>query len=504
MRTRRRAKHKHEKKPLPAASFPERTSREIFSPTTFVIFGATGDLSKRKLIPALLDLYLKGLLPKIFRVVGFSRSSFSHDAFREFMRGAIIRKAHGHKKKDIEKFLQNVFFVKGDFKKARSYQDLAESLIALDQDSGRCSNKLFYLAVPPGLYEVIFQNLAHSGLSIPCAADEGWTRVLVEKPFGEDVKTAQKLDNLLGLLFKEEQIFRIDHYLAKDTVQNILAFRFSNSLLEPAWNKNYVEKIEVMLLEQRGVDARGSFYDGIGALRDVGQNHALQLLALFVMDNPEHFDAPSIRKKRAEIFKKLLPLTSSQIKHDTLRAQYRGYRSEKGVKRSSATETYFSIKAHLATPKWKGVPIYLTSGKALEESRTEVAITFKHPSPCLCPPSGHVRYQDTLSYRIQPQEGISLCFWVKKPGPGMELEKRSLEFDYRSAFPGSGFFEAYEKLLLDGIQGNQTLFVSTEEIRASWKFIDPILNAWSKNVVPLLKYRPGSRGPRGGQTPLKS
>ncbi|MGB9609129.1 MAG: NAD(P)-binding domain-containing protein, partial [Minisyncoccia bacterium] len=348
-----------------------------------------------------------------------------------------------------------------------------------------CANKLFYLAVPPKYYKTIFKNLHKNNLHLPCKSGGGWTKILVEKPFGRDFKTAKELDELLGQLFFENQIYRIDHYLAKETVQNILTFRFSNSIFEPLWNKNNIEKIYIKFYEKSGILGRGEFYDGVGALRDIGQNHILQLLALFTMEKPNNFSPEVIRQKRAEILKKLKIFKLNEVKKFTIRGQYANYLNEPGVKSNSLTETYFKILAFLDDANWRNVPIYLEGGKNLGENKVEIEITFRHKFPCLCSENNHLK--NVLSYEIQPQEKISISFFAKKPNSSNIVLKNFL-FDYRHSFAEEEFLDAYEKLLFDAFSGNQTLFVSTEEILFSWKFIDAILSGWRKNKSELQIY----------------
>jgi len=460
-------------------------------PTIFVIFGATGDLTKKKLIPALFHLYREGYLPSLFQVIGFARQDISHEEFRERAREAIRNSVRNARETDIRSFLQYFSYQRGDFQNAQGYEELAEVLGKKDGEWNTCSNKLFYLAVPPTYYEAISKHLAKSKLTEPCSPEEGWTRVIVEKPFGKDLKTARTLDTLLGTLFREEQIYRMDHYLGKETTQNILAFRFSNSLIQSILNSRGIERVHVKFLEKEGIGSRGAFYDGVGALRDVGQNHLLQLLALFTMESPGRFDGDSVRKQRAKVFNKLHIPTASEVAKNTLRAQYKGYTKEKNVDSNSKTETYFHMKTEIDTKRWKGVPIYLEGGKGLERDMVEIAVVFRHSTPCLCPPDNNKHYENVLYYHVQPNEGIEISFWVKKPGPDMILEQRKFSFDYKMAFKGQEFLDAYEKLLLDAIRGDQTLFVSTDEIIASWKFIDAITSVWKKGDIPLRQYKKG-------------
>jgi len=461
-------------------------------PTTIVIFGVTGDLSQRKLMSALFDLYRKGFLPKAFRIVGFSRQQMADDEFRVSVKRVIKSSKYKHGDEDIEGFLTNIFYRQGLFEEAKDYQYLAEKLIALDEEVGGCSNKFFYLAVPPKFYEIIFQNLAYSGLTIPCGGEDGWTRILVEKPFGKDLHTAQKLDESLGLLFKEEQIFRIDHYLAKETIQNILAFRFSNALFEPIWNNTYIEKVEIKLWEAAGIEQRGAFYEDVGALRDVGQNHMLQMLALTAIENPGILTAAAVRRERAKVLGALRPISGDNILRYTVRGQYGGYTTEKSVPSDSTTETYFKIEAYIDNDRWKGVPFVLEGGKKMKETMKEIAIYFKK-AHCLCPPEIEKHHQNILRFKIQPDEGISVVFWAKKPGFSMELEPKNLSFLYKDSEDAKELPDAYERILFDCIRGDQTLFASTEEVQAAWKFITPILKGWEK--VKLHEYAPGSEGP---------
>ncbi len=452
------------------------------TPTIFIIFGITGDLAQRKLLPSLLSLYTKKLLPPRFAIVGFGRRDFAKADFREFVRAEINIKSGQYKEEDVKHFLDHIMYEQGFFDNQESYKKLAEKLSAIDKGFGQCSNKLFHLSVPPSLYEGILNNLSTSGLTIPCGGNLGWTRVLVEKPFGNDIDTAKALDSLLGELFEEEQIFRIDHYLAKESLQNILAFRFANSLFEPLWSHRHIEKVEIKLLEKIGVEGRGAFYDSIGALRDVGQNHLLQMLAIVAMEQPETFDADSIRAERAKILSSLTPITGKSSATSVVRGQYEGYKNEEGVKPSTKTETYFKIKAFIDTPRWKDTPFYIESGKALKEAKALISVYFKSPD-------GDDQ-MNVLTFRIQPQEGIELRFWVKTPGFGMQIEPKTMRFHYSDFATTVTLPDAYEKVLFDAITGDQTLFTSTEEVIAAWEFITPIVEGFER--LPLKMYQKGS------------
>lgn len=463
------------------------------APTILVVFGATGDLMAKKIVPALFHLFRKDKLPNRFKVIGFARRELSNEEFQK----SILQILSAHKDvsvKTCEAFCKLFSYERGTFEDKKGYASLSAALKDIDAGWSMCSNKLFYLAVPPQFYENIFNHLASSGLTAPCSKEEGWSRVIVEKPFGKNLKTAEHLDELLLALFKEAQIYRIDHYLAKEMVQNILAFRFSNNLFEKTWDKNSIEKVEIKLWERIGVEDRGSFYDGIGALRDVGQNHLLQIVALLTMDNPIDFASESIRTKRTEAIKNLIAPSKEEIKQFVFRAQYDGYREIKGVDPDSNTETYFKARVFLSNPRWDGVPFILESGKKLKEQIKEAVITFRHPTPCLCP-GGSTHYKNKLTIALEPEEKITLAFWSKKPGLDFGLEERDFSFLMRGREQKNQYTEEYEKLLYDCIVGDQTLFVTSGEVKAMWKYTDAITDAWQNNKVPLKTYPPASDQP---------
>lgn len=465
---------------------PDITSSPKFTlPTIFVVFGITGDLVRKKILKALYHLYIKKALPQRFRVYGFSRRDYSDTDLRHYLHTIMEKGKYPHPEQ-YSKFLSEFFYVQGDFYEADAYRNLAKTLGHIDGKWSVCSNKLFYLAVPPAAYEKIFSNLHSSGLTIPCSPEEGWTRVILEKPFGTDLKTAKQLDMQLGELFKEEQIYRVDHYLAKETVRNIIAFRFSNVFLEPAWNNNYIEKIEVKLMEKGGVSTRGDFYDKVGALRDVGQNHLLQLLALFIMDEPSKFKPETIKKERADALSSLRIFSEEEVNKNSVRGQYKGYKEERGVADTSKTETYFKIKVFSEKPDFRGVPLYIESGKAMKQNLTEVIVTFK-PSTS---PFINVKTEphNVLHYQIIPEEKISMCFLAKRPGFEYKVQEHELGFNYRQAYDESLFVDDYEALLYDIVKGDQTLFVSTEEIISQWQFIEPIVEQWEKGMPKLFSY----------------
>src|SRR3989344_2018064 len=455
-------------------------------PVTFVIFGATGDLARTKLFGALFDLAKNHNLPSDYAIIGFSRREWDDSAFQNFV-SEIFAEKKNVQNEVFDKFIRSLRYIKGDFSLENDYKKAAELVAKIDKERGVCGDRLLYLAAPPVNYEAILRVIDGSGLSIPCGGNQGWARILIEKPFGTDVKNAERLENLLSKLFIEEQIFRIDHYLAKETVQNILTFRFSNTLFEPVWNKRFIESVHITLLEKdRGDTAnRGLFYDGLGALRDVGQNHLLQMLALIAMENPRIFDGKSVRKSRAAVFKKL----SVNKKGHYLRGQYEGYLKEPNVRSDSETETYFFAEAGVKNSRWRGVPFYIESGKKLENNEVKIKIVFKPEAFCLMPPLCNI-YHNQITFHIQPKEEIEIRFWLKKPGFKIELQSENFNHSYKGnpemAAPG-----AYERVLYDAIVGDQTLFAGSDEIAQSWKFISKVRK--KLKASPLVKYKSGSK-----------
>ena len=460
-------------------------------PSILVLFGATGDLMAKKIVPALFHLFIKQKLPSHFKIVGFARREMTDEQFHEHI--ARLLESHAAAREHraaIAPFLRFFSYQQGFFDGRAHYEHLQKELQNIDDAWGMCTNKLFYLAVPPEFYKTIFGHLSASGLTAPCSPEEGWTRVLVEKPFGKDAKTAEDIDKLLGKLFREEQVYRIDHYLAKEMIQSILSFRFSNNLFEEIWSNEHIESIKISLRESIGVEHRGSFYDGLGALRDVGQNHLLQMLALVTMEHPQNLEGDAIRKERAQLLAHLERFSARDVAARTFRAQYEGYRAIAGVHPDSNAETYFNIKTFLHTPRWEGVPITLESGKRMGAARKEIVVTLKHPMPCLCPKGTVEHYKNKVIFSLEPREGITIQFWSKKPGLEFAMEERDFNFFLRAENQRAQYVEEYEKLLLDAIAGDQMLFLSTAEVSAMWAFIDPITTAWEKGVVPLASYAP--------------
>lgn len=460
-----------------------------YRPTVVVIFGATGDLMRRKLLPALTDLFSKKLLPEKLRVIGFSRRDFSHAAFRGLFTERMAERV------GWGAFSKKLYYQQGTFGDAAGYKALARRLERIDDQWRVRTNKLYYLAVPPSNYLTILNKLSALGLSRQATDAGGWTRILVEKPFGTDLEAAASLDKKLGELFQEEQVFRIDHYLGKETVRNVMAFRFGNPVFEAVWTRNYVERVEVRLTERDGVSGRGEFYDGVGQLRDVGQNHLLQMVALTAMERPSSFSAEAVRDARARLAQAMRSPASGEVKRETIRAQYGGYRGEEGVNRKSQTETYFRLRFFVDNERWRDVPFYLESGKAMEENSGEIAVYFKDVSEHLFSHQ-EIGEQNVLRFLIQPESGIRLRLLVKRPGFSMDLTPRELAFDYTGSFDEQ-FVEAYEKVLLDCFSGDQMLFARTDEVEASWRFVADILEGWQRGEPKLLGYEQGSSGPKG-------
>lgn len=468
-------------------------SGQHIAPTIFIIYGITGDLAVRRLIPALLSLYTKKLLPNRFLIIGFSRRIFSKEEFREFIRSRMNVKLGQFREEDIKHFLDHIMYEQGMFDDAGAYTRLASKMRMIDDHWGQCSNKLHHLSVPPTLYEKILGNIARSGLAEVCGDGIGWTRILIEKPFGSDSEMACRLDRLLGSLFKEEQIFRIDHYLAKEVLQNIMAFRFSNSIFEPLWNKNFIDKVHIKLFEKNTMEGRGASYDPIGALKDVGQNHLLMMLSIVAMECPKSFKSKDIRRERAKILAKLKQINRRSINSRVVRGQYLGYTQEVGIPSHSQTETYFRIQAYINSPRWRKIPFYLESGKALAEAKSEIDVYFKKNirTKNFGTKPQQDELQNILTFRIYPDEGIHIRFFVKVPGYEYNTELKTLKFKYTDVASFNLITNDYERLIHDAFVGDQSLFASTDEIMASWKFMMPILDNLKR--IPLTLYERGAK-----------
>ena len=461
-----------------------------------VIFGASGDLTHRKLIPALYNLYKIGRLSENFSVLGVARSDLNDETFREKMREALIHNEETTPE-TLDAFCSHLYYQAVNTSDAQDYGKLVPRLDDLHDKYKTCGNTLYYMSTPPSLYGVIPECLAAHGLN---TEEYGWKRIIVEKPFGYDEKTAQALDVQIHRFFEEHQIYRIDHYLGKETVQNLLVLRFSNGWFEPLWNRNFIDYVEITGAESIGVEERGGYYDGSGAMRDMFQNHLLQVLAMVAMEPPAIINANSMRDEVAKVMHSLRPLTAEDMEHNLVLGQYtaaeingkmeKGYLEEKGVPADSRTETYIALRCEIENWRWAGVPFYVRTGKRLPARVTEIVIHFKTtPHPVFSQNAP----ENKLIIRIQPDEAISMRFGLKKPGAGFEAKEVSMDFRYAD-LAGAQVLTAYERLLLDAMKGDATLFARTDAVHAAWKFVQPILD-YKANGGRIHEYEAGTWGP---------
>ena len=482
-------------------------------PCTMVICGATGDLTERKLAPALYNTLLGGFLPPEFTVVGFARRELTDDEFRAHLLEGIDRHSRNRPAKPAiwESFARGIEYHQGDFDDTVAFAELAKRLDRIDRDRGTAGNRLFYLAVPPSLYPEIVNQLDRAGLASPGdrrrgGSKRGWTRVIVEKPFGSDLESARTLNRELAEVFDEEQVYRIDHYLGKETVQNLAVFRFGNGLFEPIWNRRYIDSVQITVAETVGVEGRGEFYDATGALRDIVQGHALQLMAMFAMDPPVEFHAQDLRDEKLKVLRAVKPMSHADVATNTVRAQYvsgwvegekiHSYRDEPEVAPDSQTETFAALRLAIDSWRWAGVPFYLRTGKALPSRVTEIAVQFKRAPLALFARAGVPSVDpNVLAIRVQPDEGILLRFGAKVPGQGLQIRTVNMDFRYGSSFAVDSP-DAYETLLLDAMVGDASLFTRDDEVERAWEILEPILDAWkSGDGGPLHFYGAGSWGP---------
>ena len=468
----------------------------------YVIFGASGDLTKRKLIPALYSLFVQNLLPEKFALLGVSRSQFTDEEFRNAMKRAIDEFKAIDNTEKIDDFIQKIYYTSIQFNDTSTYLSLKQRIEYLWSKNNIHGNAVFYLSTPPGLYSIIPRHLASVGLN---NQDDGWKRLIIEKPFGYDLESALKLKDQLLKDWVEEQLFRIDHYLGKETVQNLLVTRFSNGIFEPLWNRNYIHHVEITSAESIGVEKRGGYYDTSGALRDMVQNHLLQVAALTAMEPPSSLEPMAIRNEILKVFQSLRPIKREDVKTNAIRGQYMsstvknekisGYREEEGVNPESVTETYAALKFYIDNWRWGGVPFYIRTGKRLPTRVTEVVIHFK-PTPHFLFASGPVCSTcNQLIIRVQPNEGILLKFGMKTPGAGFEVQTVNMDFHY-SDLSHQRIPSAYERLIYDSMKGDATLFARTEEVIEAWKFLSPVIDCWKNDKdVPLHGYPAGTWGP---------
>lgn len=479
--------------------------------TVFVIFGAGGDLTWRKLVPALHNLFLDGQLPGQLAVIGVDRKTMSDQKFREHLREGVAQFSRRGKlpKKNWDEFASCLSYLGGDFAEPDTGAALAGRLKKIDKEWGLEAKRVFYLAIPPALVETVAGQLNDIGLCRDCRRD----RLVVEKPFGRDLVSARALDRILTGMFAEAQIYRIDHYLGKETVQNLLAFRFANALFEPIWDRRYIDHVQITVAETVGVGHRGGYYDHAGALRDMVQNHLLQLLCLIAMESPVSFEADEIRNKKVDVLQAIHPIRRETVHHYAVRGQYGkgrlhsqpvpGYRQETGVDPGSRTETFAALRLFIDNWRWQGVPFYLRTGKRLAAKVSQVSILF-HPVPHQSFPTTAVEnwQPNRLVIRIQPEEGITLRVQAKQPGTRMMLGPVDMQFCYRDAF-NTAYPEAYETLLLDVMRGDATLFMRADQVEKAWEVIAPVLEVWEE-VSPgdFPDYSPGSWGPESADALL--
>lgn len=457
--------------------------------TVFVIFGATGDLARKKIFPSFFELSKQKLLPQKFKIIAAARSEFSKEQFRESLQETIKT----DDSKNWEAFAKNIDYLTCDLSDNNNLDELIKALDNFEEEINSCPQRIFYLAVSPHVFEKAFENLGRKNLSSGCRSHNRPARIVIEKPFGYDYNSAQHLNKILEKHFTEEQIYRIDHYLGKETVQNIFAFRFGNEIFEPVWNNKYVDHVQITLAEDIGIEKRGEYYDQVGALRDFVQNHLLQLLAIVTMERPEKFEHLSIRNKKLDIIKNIRKLTHDEVIKTTVHGQYEGYRQEEKVNRNSLTETYAQIKLFIENERWQGVPFYLRTGKKLTGKVSSIIFSFKERGHEIFENFWDKQMPNHVVIQIQPNEGIGLRLVAKKPGLTTVLQPVDMEFCYKTSFD-TPQPDAYERLLMDVMLGDQTLFIG--QVGESWKVIDPIEEVWQSGKPKLAIYKPGGWGPK--------
>jgi glucose-6-phosphate 1-dehydrogenase len=479
----------------------DRRLNRIAGPSSLIIFGVTGDLSRKKLMPAVYDLANRGLLPPGFALVGFARRDWEDQDFAKVVHDAVKQYARTPFDEDVwTQLAQGIRFVQGEFDDDAAFEQLKKTLDELDHTRGTMGNHAFYLSIPPKSFPQVTEQLRRSGLAEQ--RNGQWRRVVIEKPFGSDLASARKLNDVVESVFPADSVFRIDHYLGKETVQNILALRFANQLYEPIWNANYVDHIQITMAEDIGVGGRAGYYDGIGAARDVIQNHLLQLLALTAMEEPVSFNAADLRAEKEKVLSAIrLP---ADLSTSTARGQYSsgwqggekvvGFLDEDGMNPESLTETFAAIRLDIGTRRWAGVPFYLRAGKRLGRRVTEIAVVFKRaPQYLFAESQTSALGQNALVIRVQPDEGVTIRFGSKVPGAGMQVRDVTMDFGYGHAFTEASP-EAYERLILDVLLGDPPLFPRHQEVELSWMILDPIEEFWATQGQPE-QYKPGTWGP---------
>lgn len=474
-------------------------AEKITIPTTVILLGATGDLAQKKLLISFFHLHQKGLLPDNFHILGVSKDAYTNETYRAFAREQ-LEKRGAENTELIDVFLNTISYISGMFNETETFDAIKQHVEQYEKTIGMCTGKLFYIATHPRLYETVFDKIAKVRLETPCDDGIGWTRVLVEKPFGKDLQNAQHLDTKLARLFKEKQIYRIDHYLAKNALRDILSFRFSNIFFENRWNKKYINSITIRAHEAFGLENRGAFFDGVGALRDVGQNHILQMLALIGMEYPRDMSPEAIRRERARVLEHLVLPSKKSTKSDPsiVKGQYTTYKTIPDVPENSCTETYFAIQTNIRNARWRGVPFYLEHGKGLEKNTVEIIVRFRESHHCIRSTEDDTQeneYANIVHFIISPHEEITVRFWARNPKESNKLEPRDFAFLKKEDSKQADALvrNGYEAVLFDALTGDQTLFVSNREQTAQWRFVTRILEKW-EGECPL-PYAKGSNGP---------
>lgn len=495
--------------PLPPNPLAESTRIErLPDPCTMVIFGASGDLAKRKLIPAIFDLARDGMLPPGFTIVGTGRTPMTHDSFRSHMHRAMQEFGNLQDAEAMtwKTFARGLFYVTADSSTQDEFLTLRKQLREIDSDRKVGENYLFYLSTPPSMYVPIVQGLKRAGLGKP-QEPHNWVRIIIEKPFGVDLASARMLNDTILDVFEEHQVYRIDHYLGKETVQNLLVFRFANGIFEPIWNRNYIDHIQITAAETVGVEGRGGYYDKAGAMRDMIQNHMLQLLALTAMEPPVLFDAQQVRDEKHKVFQAIRPLSREMVHRHSVRGQYTAgtvngkgvpaYKDEPNVAPDSTTETYVALEFYIDNWRWADVPFYVRSGKRLPKRVTEIAVQFKRtPHHLFTHSSADTLDQNNIVIRVQPDEGISLKFSSKIPGSSMRMRPVTMDFRYGSSF-GGHLTDAYTRLILDCMLGDATLYARGDSVDIAWQLITPIHEGWAENEQSrVYEYPAGTWGPK--------
>ena len=473
-------------------------------PTTLVIFGASGDLTHRKLIPALCNLHRKGRLPQDLQILGVARSAKTDAEFRDSLFQGGVRTADmGPSPEEWQAFASRIFYVQGDVASAPGLEGLQAKLGELEALADGNGNRLYYLALAPSLYEPAVNNLGSLGMAREPSTQSsgqssGWRRVVVEKPFGVDLASSKRLKDLMQAVFSEHQVYRIDHYLGKETVQNILVFRFANTIFEPLWNRNYIDHVQITVAETVSVSQRGDYYDQAGLLRDMIQSHMLQLLSLIAMEPPSSFDADSLRDEKVKVLRAVRKIQPQDAHSHGVTGQYQGYGSEPGVAAGSRTPTFAALRLFIDNWRWQDVPFYLRSGKALAEKTTEIIVQFRCPPHLMFPMAqGADLPANTLSICVQPDEGFHLRFQAKAPDTWFQLQPVDLEFHYQNAFGDQANPDAYERLLIDALTGDASLFARNDEIEQAWMIVDPFITGFTADQAPPpAEYPLGSWGPR--------